>query len=66
MRIHGVGIKVAECVALFGYHHIEAFPVDVWIQRVVQNIYSGTFPAEYQSAAGVLQQYLSATPESEN
>lgn len=58
MRIHGVGIKVAECVALFGYHHIEAFPVDVWIQRVVQNIYSGTFPAEYQSAAGVLQQYL--------
>lgn len=58
MHIHGVGIKVVECVSLFGYHRIEAFPIDVWIQRVVQNIYSGAFPSEYESAAGVLQQYL--------
>ena len=58
MQIHGVGIKVAECVALFGYHRLEAFPIDVWIQRVMEHVYSGAFPKQYQSAAGVLQQYL--------
>ena len=29
IRVHGVGIKVASCAALFGLHHLDAFPVDV-------------------------------------
>ncbi len=59
MSIRGVGIKVANCVMLFGYHRIGAFPVDVWIQRVVDEHYGGHFPLElYEGFAGVIQQYM--------
>jgi len=59
MQQKGVGIKVANCVALFGYHKIEAFPVDVWISRIEQMHYCGHFPVEkYEGFAGVLQQYM--------
>lgn len=59
MSLKGVGIKVANCVMLFGYHRIGAFPVDVWIQRIMDTYYGGAFPAEkYQGFAGVMQQYM--------
>ncbi len=32
----GVGDKVADCVALFGFEKLEAFPVDVWMERVMR------------------------------
>lgn len=32
----GVGDKVADCVALFGCEKYEAFPIDVWIERVMR------------------------------
>lgn len=37
--INGVGPKVADCVALFGYGHLEAFPVDVRIQKCLHDVY---------------------------
>lgn len=37
--INGVGPKVADCVALFGYGHLEAFPVDVRISHVMERMY---------------------------
>ena len=58
MEVFGVGIKVAQCVLLFGYHRLEAMPVDVWMDRVVQQVYGGKFPPSYKRCAGVLQQYL--------
>lgn len=59
LSFHGVGKKVANCVMLFGYHRISAFPVDVWIQRVEELHYNGRFPVErYPGFAGVLQQYM--------
>lgn len=58
MELQGVGVKVASCVALFGYHRLDASPVDVWMDRVIQQVYGGTFPACYRACAGVLQQYL--------
>lgn len=39
MKIKGVGSKVANCVMLFGLGHYEAFPVDVWIKRIVESLY---------------------------
>ncbi len=55
----GVGVKVASCVLLFGYHRLDAFPVDVWISRVEREVYGGAFPRErYPGFAGVLQQCL--------
>ena len=57
--LKGVGKKVANCVMLFGFHRIGAFPVDVWMQRVIDEHYGGSFPLErYEGFAGVMQQYL--------
>ena len=35
LQCEGVGDKVADCVALFGFEKYEAFPVDVWIERAM-------------------------------
>ena len=40
----GVGDKVANCVLLFSLNKLEAFPVDVWIQRVIKEWYSPLDP----------------------
>lgn len=54
--IKGVGDKVAECVLLFGMYRTDAFPVDVWIKRVLAEYYPDGFP-DFQHA-GIAQQYL--------
>lgn len=58
MKITGVGPKVAECVLLYGMHRTEAFPVDVWIKRVMAEYYPDGFPSEFEETAGIAQQYL--------
>jgi N-glycosylase/DNA lyase len=35
----GVGMKVANCVMLFAYERLRAFPIDVWIERVLKQQY---------------------------
>jgi N-glycosylase/DNA lyase len=35
----GVGPKVANCVMLFAYERLRAFPIDVWIERVLRQTY---------------------------
>ena len=37
MQLPGVGGKVADCVLLFGCGHSEAFPVDVWVARLLKD-----------------------------
>ncbi|HUB68414.1 MAG TPA: DNA glycosylase [Candidatus Methylacidiphilales bacterium] len=39
MRIQGVGEKVANCILLFAYGRLEAFPIDVWVERVLRQLY---------------------------
>lgn len=57
LKIKGVGIKVASCIALFGYHRMDICPVDVWIKRVLDKYYNGKIPNKYQKYAGIIQQY---------
>lgn len=38
-KLRGVGPKVADCVLLFAYGRQEAFPIDVWIERVLHRLY---------------------------
>ena len=38
-ELPGVGAKVANCVMLFAYERLRAFPVDVWIERVLKQKY---------------------------
>ena len=55
-KISGVGPKVAECALLYGFHRLEAFPVDTWIRKALAQYYPEGFPAV--PCAGVAQQYL--------
>lgn len=57
-QIKGVGPKVAECVLLFGMYRTEAFPIDVWIKRVLAEYYPNGFPEFAKENAGIAQQYL--------
>jgi N-glycosylase/DNA lyase len=38
-ELPGVGAKVANCVMLFAYERLRAFPIDVWIERVLRQQY---------------------------
>ena len=38
-RLPGVGAKIANCVMLFAYERLGAFPIDVWIERVLKEKY---------------------------
>jgi len=39
MALPGVGRKVADCVLLFAYGFQQAFPVDVWVMKALQQLY---------------------------
>ena len=39
MKLRGVGHKIADCVLLFAYGFDGAFPVDVWVERALRELY---------------------------
>jgi 3-methyladenine DNA glycosylase/8-oxoguanine DNA glycosylase len=69
MQLRGVGGKIADCVLLFAYGFDSAFPVDVWVERALRQLY---FPrrrvteknlrhfaaTHFGPHAGYAQQYL--------
>lgn len=58
-KFYGVGDKVANCVSLFGLGHKEAFPRDVWINRIIDKYYGGEFDtSRFEGFSGVIQQYM--------
>ena len=58
-RILGVGDKVASCAALFGFGNLEAFPIDVWMKRAIDEYFDGKLdPKSLGEYAGVAQQYI--------
>jgi N-glycosylase/DNA lyase len=61
MELPGVGVKVANCVSLFGLHHVNAFPKDVWVKRILEKEYPHGYPfEEYAPYNGIYQQYMFA------
>lgn len=68
VSIHGVGPKVADCVALFGFHRCDSFPVDTWIEKVYKDNFFGKlndrdkitdyFVGLFGDNSGYYQQYL--------
>ena len=67
-KLMGVGPKVADCVMLFSMNKIEAFPVDVWIKKIMEELYiKEEVPLKciekyakdkFGEFAGIAQQYL--------
>ena len=39
LALTGVGPKVANCIGLFGLHETDSFPIDVWVKRVMNELY---------------------------
>ena len=72
LELPGVGPKVADCILLFGLKRWEVFPIDVWVKRVMNELYiknsdekkvNNTQIEElamkkYDKYAGLAQQYL--------
>jgi N-glycosylase/DNA lyase len=68
-ELPGVGEKIANCVLLFAYGFQDAFPVDVWVQKAIRQLYfAKRKPTEmrlrnfvethFGPNAGYAQQYL--------
>jgi len=58
MEIKGVGVKLADCALLYGFGRVECCPTDVWIRRVLEQLYPGGLPDCALPYAGIAQQYL--------
>lgn len=68
VELPGVGRKIADCILLFGMGRLEAFPMDTWIRRTLEDNYhlSGWAATQllrfadvhFQPAPGLAQQYL--------
>lgn len=68
LSVYGVGPKVADCVALFGFHRSDSFPVDTWIEKVYREDFEGNikdrkkiaawFTSRFKENSGYYQQYL--------
>ncbi len=59
MTVKGIGEKVANCVLLFAGGKYNAFPVDVWIKKVIDKYYGGSLDiTSLGDYAGIAQQYL--------
>jgi len=67
-EIKGVGEKVANCVMLFALNYRSSFPIDVWIKRIMEELYfdgeatkeeiSKLAKEKYGEYGGYAQQYL--------
>ena len=59
LKLFGIGEKVADCICLFGLHHLQAFPIDTHIRQALDAHYKRGFPRRrYKGYEGVLQQYI--------
>jgi N-glycosylase/DNA lyase len=50
----GIGAKIANCVMLFAYERLRAFPIDVWIERVLREKY---FPGKGKATVQRLREF---------
>ena len=58
MKITGVGVKVADCVLLYGLHRLDGFPLDVWMKRAMAALFPDLTPKDFGQYAGIAQQYI--------
>ena len=65
MQFSGIGPKVADCICLYGLHHLQAFPVDTHIEQILERDYNCCYDVfqdwhlgSLSSYGGVIQQYM--------
>ena len=62
-EVKGIGPKVASCALLFAFEKYDAFPIDVWIKKVIAKYFDSENPDKFESQvlgdyAGIAQQFL--------
>lgn len=68
LKYKGIGGKVADCIALFGFGRTDSFPVDTWVEKVYKEDFNGGlrdrekiaeyFVNQFGEYSGYIQQYL--------
>lgn len=68
LQFKGVGAKIADCILLFAFHRMTAFPVDTWVKKIMKAYYLDVSAKEkeilnfaqeqFGEYAGIAQQYL--------
>ena len=72
LKLDGVGPKVADCILLFALKRVDVFPIDVWVRRVMNDLYMHNEDEEkvnkkelqklaeekFLGISGIAQQYL--------
>lgn len=72
LKLDGVGPKVADCILLFALKRLDVFPIDVWVRRVMNDLYIHNENEEkvnkkellnlaeekFKGLSGIAQQYL--------
>ena len=68
LALTGVGPKVANCITLFGLRDMSSFPIDVWMRRVMHELYdfheddvkgmAAFAEGNFGELSGIAQQYL--------
>ncbi len=67
LEFPGIGPKVADCILLYGFRKLDAFPLDLWIRKIMRHIYNIKFDdrqlrdfarEEFGEYAGYIQLYL--------
>jgi N-glycosylase/DNA lyase len=51
MNLPGIGPKVADCILLFAFGKLEAFPIDVWMKRLILEFYADHFEPTFVKKA---------------
>ena len=72
LKLDGVGPKVADCILLFALKRLDVFPIDVWVRRVMNDLYihnedenkvnkkelQSLAEEKFKGLSGIAQQYL--------
>lgn len=57
-RVHGIGVKVADCSLLYGFGRFDCFPVDRWIKAALAAYFPNGTPLIQHPYAGIAQLYI--------
>ena len=52
LKIKGVGPKVANCINLYGLHHMDSYPIDTWMKKIIAEDYKRYSLKEYMEYIG--------------
>ncbi len=51
LKLPGIGGKVADCIMLFSLEKLEAFPIDIWITKILKKYYPNNFSMEKKTVS---------------